>query len=179
MKRNRIVEVLVPLIAVMVLAGCVSPGGAVVTGPISSWNASRIDKQKMVRSVATSTRISQEQKPVVISAVNMAMSPGEIAVGYKVDVLALFSSDYTGGEIFSQALSATADLAGEAAAGIALYNTINKSSTKTSTDTVNVNVNGDQNTVNQGSGTLQINHQQPMSQGDATGTQAGGDTKAP
>lgn len=173
---KRITEILVPIAVCALVAGCVSQGGAVITGSISAWNAARIDKQKMARSAATTPRIPQEVKPAVISAINMAMSPGEIAVGYKVDVLSLFSSDYSLGEIASQALAATLDLAGEAAAGIALYNTVNSSSTKNTTSTVNIT--GDQNTVNQGSGSITIGHQQPMSQGDQGGGQVGGDTKA-
>jgi hypothetical protein len=126
-----------------------SSGGAAIIGPFSYLNAGRIDKQKMTRSVAMSPRLTAEQKVPVITAVNMAMSPGEIAVGYKLDVGSLLSGNFTWGEILSQTLAATADAAVEAAAGYALYNTM----TKDSHDSQSVTVNGNNNAVNYNNGT--------------------------
>lgn len=159
---RKITEVIIPLLACGMLAGCMSPGGAVIVGPFSAISAKHIDKAKMARSVAMSPRIPQADKPAVISAVNMAMSPGEIAVGYKVDVLALFSSDYTWGEVGIQALTATADLAAEAAAGIALYNTM----TKDSHDSTTTTITGNGNVVNNNSTTGYI---QPQNGNDNVG----------
>lgn len=139
----------------LMAAGCTSPGGAYIVGPFSAMSAKHIDKAKMTRSVAINARIAAEKKEPIIRAVNMAMSPGEIAVGYQVDVLSLFSSDYTFSELALQTAGATIDLAGEAAAGIALYNTITKDSHDTKTAVVIYNNgSGNINTINQGSGTL-------------------------
>lgn len=151
---KKIAEVVMPIVACAFLAGCMSPGGAVMTGPLSYLNAGRIDKAKMARSVAMSARIPAEQKPAVISAVNMSMSPNEIAVGYKVDILGLFSSDYTAGELFTQTLAATGDLAAEAAAGWALYDAF-----KTDRhDSGTVTINGNNNAVNYNNGTGNANN---------------------
>ena len=167
---KKIIGITLPLIVCAMLSGCASPGGAVIVGPTSYWNSTRIDKAKMTRSVAMSQRIAQADKPAVISAVNMAMSPGEIAVGYKVDVLALLSSEYSGGEILSQTLAATLDLAAEAAAGIALYNTMTKDSHDANA-TVQITNNGDGNisTINQGSGSMTSSGSNTAVDGGANG----------
>ena len=142
--KRRLMEVgIVGLIAVS-MVGCVSQGGARYVGPISAWNAGRIDTAKQARNVAASTKIPMEKKEPIIKAINMSMAPGEIAAGYQIDVLSLLDGGYTAGELASQVGAATLDLAGEAAAGVALYNTVNKSSSKTSSTTYNVNGNNNQ-----------------------------------
>jgi len=163
-------KVLVLLGSMLVVAcvGCVSPGGAYVVGPLSSWNASRIDKAQMTRCVANSTRIAAEKKEPIVRAVSMSLRPGEIAAGYQVDILSLFDGNYTLGELTTQALAATGDLVGEAAATYGLYKTLTRDShdTVTTTYTINVNNTGHGNTtpINVGSGSQS---------GIQTGTQGG------
>ena len=139
------------LVCMAVVSGCASPGGMPIVGPFSAMYSSHADKAKMARSVMASPRVAADKKDAVIRAVNMSMAPGEIAAGYQVDILSLFGTDYTWGEVGIQALAATADIAAEAAAGITLYNTITRDShdTKTKVEIVN---NGDGNiqTINQG-----------------------------
>jgi len=49
--------------------------------------------------------------------------------------------------------------------------------TSSSSTTAPITINGNQNTVNSGSGQININHQQPMSNGDGPGVITGGDAK--
>lgn len=146
---KRIGEIGIVIAMACSMVGCMSDGGALVVGPFSAMSAKHIDKAKMSRSVAASSVIPAEKRAAVIKAVNMSMSPNEIAVGYQVDVLSLFTSEYTIPELGLQALAATVDLAGEAAAGWALYDAF-----KTDRhDSGTVTITGNNNAVNYLEGT--------------------------
>lgn len=147
---NKIVMSIGLCLAIGLLSGgCASPGGALVVGPFSYASSRHIDKAKMSRSAVMSTQLSTEKKQAVIRAVNMSMGPNEIAAGFQVNVTELFSSNYTGGELFMQGAAALLDLAAEAAAGYALTQTF----TKDSHDTRGVTITGNGNAVNYNDGT--------------------------
>ena len=70
--------------------------------------------------------------------------------------------------------AAAGDIAILTGATMAISGSFNKSDTSQHTSAINLT--GNQNVVNQGSGSITIGHSQPMSNGDGTGTQAGGDS---
>lgn len=160
-------------------SGCMSPGGLTV-GPFSSYTTTLNERHMTERAVLQSQGIQVEKKAQILHAVNMSSSPREVAIGMGVDILALADGGFTIKELALNAVGVLGDAALAAGATYAISSSFNK--TDSSSKTATMTINGDQNTVVQGSGSVTMTHNQPMSQGDSEGSpagvQAGGDTKA-
>jgi hypothetical protein len=149
--------------------------GLFVAGLVLSSGCSMLNysscKKEYVQKVATQRAMASGDQTAI-----KAVASGNF-VGVGIDLLDPSLMDVLSTHPIRSTFAAVLDAAAVAGATWAISGSFNKSDSSSKTSTVNLN--GDQNTVVQGSGSITINHQQPMSQGDATGTQAGGDTKAP
>lgn len=152
------------ILLLVVFTGCAT---APVIGPFSYMTSQSNKRASIRRSAMLSTALKTEEKAKVIQATAFSTNPNEIAVGIGVDVMALISSDYTGGELFKQLGGVLGDLALYTAIGYGVAELDRSSSNSGSGDGHKVTVTGDYNTVNttQGDGNTSTSDENTSSTG--------------
>jgi len=129
------------LIAIIFLNGCATP-----IGLFSYMATSYNESARIKRSVVLSQKIVAEKKPQILKALDYSARPGEVAFGAGIDMMELFSSDYTLGEKTLTTGGDILDLGTYAGIITAILKNINNSSSHESHTTVSVT--GNDNDVN-------------------------------
>ena len=126
---------------IMFVSGCATP-----IGLFSYLATSHNETARVKRSITLSQKIVAEKKPQILKAIEFNMRPGEVAFGAGIDMMELFSSDYTLGEKTLTTGGDILDLGTYAGIITAILKNINNSSSHESHTTVSVT--GNDNDVN-------------------------------